>query len=35
MTILPETPHEHPEAEALVRRTLDLEANAKSVPLSS
>ena len=35
MTILPETPHEQPEAEALVRRALDLVANAKSVPLSS
>ena len=35
MTILPETPHEQPEAEALVRRALDQVANAKSVPLSS
>ena len=35
MTIIPETHHEQPEAEALVRRALDLVANAKSVPLSS
>ena len=35
MTILPEIPQEQHEAEALVRRALELVANAKSVPLSS
>jgi cell division septum initiation protein DivIVA len=35
MTILPDNPSDHPDAEALVRRALDLVVSAKSVPLSS